>query len=207
MRMLFLAMISALALVPAGLHAQSAGAGGRARAEAGGQVRSEAPAGTPAARIEAALAAAARAGVPASLLESKRAEGQAKGVAEERIAAAIENRLAALVRASDAMKGASLEVGSAGELSLVADALQAGVSESAVIRLGREAPAETRGVAIAVLADLVRLGNGSSEALTRVTGALGSSSALASLHAEVASQLRLGGLSSTLDAAGMLSLP
>jgi hypothetical protein len=55
-----------------------------------------------------------------------------------------------------------------------------------------------------VLADLVRLGQSSEPALARVTNALISNSALANLQAEVASQLRLGGLTSTLDAAGIL---
>jgi hypothetical protein len=71
-----------------------------------------------------------------------------------------------------------------------------------VVQISREAPAERRAVAVAVLADLVRLGQSSEQALARVSGAVLSSAALASLHAEVASQLRLGGLSSTLDATG-----
>ncbi|MGH7446622.1 MAG: hypothetical protein ACRELT_03625 [Longimicrobiales bacterium] len=189
---LFVMMVPALLLVPAALSAQSADANANAQARAQ----------TPQARIDAAMAAAVRAEIPAELIESKIAEGQAKAVAQERIAAAVEARVAALVRASEAMKRANVEVRSAGELAVTADALEAGVSESAVIRISRDAPAERRSVAVAVLADLVRLGHPVDHAFARVNGALTSSAALANLHAEVASQLRLGGLRSTLDAAG-----
>ena len=89
----------------------------------------------------------------------------------------------------------------------VVDALDAGVSENAVIRVSREAPAERRTVAIAVLADLVRLGTTSDRALARVSAAVTSSAALANLRTEVASQLTLGGLTSTLDAAGAIRVP
>jgi hypothetical protein len=184
-------MVPALLLVPAAISAQSAesSAGANAQARA------------PQARIDAAIAAAARAEIPAELIESKIAEGRAKGVAEERIAAAVEARVAGLVRASEAMKRANVEARSAGELSVTADALEAGVSEDAVIRISRDAPSERRAVAVAVLADLVRLGHPVDHAFARVNSALSSGAAMASLHAEVASQLRLGGLRSTLDAA------
>jgi hypothetical protein len=189
-----------LAMLLAGsLSAQSAA--GTATAQGQTQPR------TPDARIEAAMTAAARADIPASLLENKRAEGEAKGVPQERIATAIETRLAALVRASNAMGRADVEGRSAGDLSVAADAIEAGVSESAVIEIARDAPAERRAVAVAVLADLVRLGQSSEQALARVSAAVLSSAALAGLHAEVASQLRLGGLTSTLDAAGIVRIP
>jgi hypothetical protein len=184
-------MVPALLLVPAAISAQSAEANAGASAQARG----------PQARIDAAIAAAARAEIPAELIESKIAEGRAKGVAEERIAAAVEARVAGLVRASEAMKRANVEARSAGELSVTADALEAGVSEDAVIRISRDAPSERRAVAVAVLADLVRLGHPVDHAFARVNSALSSGAAMASLHAEVASQLRLGGLRSTLDAA------
>ena len=186
----FVMMVPALLMVPVAISAQSAEANANAQARA------------PQARIDAAIAAAARAEIPAELIESKIAEGRAKGVAEERIAAAVEARVAGLVRASEAMKRASLEARSAGELSVTADALEAGVSEDAVIRISRDAPSERRAVAVAVLADLVRLGHPVDQAFARVNGALSSGAAMASLHAEVASQLRLGGLRPTLDAAG-----
>ena len=182
-------MVPALLLAPAALSAQSAGANAAARAQAS----------TAQARIDAAMEAAARASIPAELIESKIAEGRAKAVAEERIAAAVEARVAGLVRASEALQRAGIEARTAGDLSVTADALEAGVSESAVVRISRDAPQERRTVAVAVLADLVRLGHGNDHALTRVSAAVRSSAALANLHAEVASQLRLGGMNPTLD--------
>lgn len=199
MAVLRAAAVNALLLAPTLATAQGANATAQAQAEA--QAR------TPQARIDAALNAAAEAKIPAELIRSKVAEGEAKRVPPERIATAVEARVTSLVRASEAMKRADVEVKSAGELSVAADALDAGVSEGTLIRLTREAPAERRTVAVAVLADLVRLGNASDRALTRVSAALTSSAALASLHAEVASQLRLGGLTSTLDAAGIIRIP
>lgn len=174
---------------------------------AGAQGQAQAQARTPQARIDAAMQAAAEANIPTELIKSKVAEGEAKRVPPERIATAVEARVTSLVRASETMKRADVEVRSAGELSVAADALDAGVSEGTLIRLTREAPAERRTVAVAVLADLVRLGNASDRALMRVSAALSSSAALANLHAEVASQLRLGGLTSTLDAAGIIRIP
>ena len=194
----FYLTVAALVVVPAALEAQSAAATAEAQAQA--QARS------PKARIDAAMQAAARANVPASLLQSKVAEGEAKRVPPERIAAAVEMRLQSLVRASEIMSRAQVESASEGELAVAADALQAGVTESTLITLTRTSAEERRVVAIAVLADLVRLGNPSEKALARVNAALTSSAALANLNAEVASQLRLGGLSSTLDAAGIVRI-
>ncbi|NUQ12896.1 MAG: hypothetical protein HUU26_11340, partial [Gemmatimonadaceae bacterium] len=77
----------------------------------------------------------------------------------------------------------------------------------AVVRVSREAPPERRTVAIAVLADLVRLGQASDRATMRVTSALSTNAALAELHAEVVSQLRLNGLSSTLEGTGIIRIP
>lgn len=164
-------------------------------------------AATPRARIDAAVQAAAEADIPVSLLKSKVAEGEAKRVSEERIAAAVEGRLRALVRASSTLERADVEQRGASELAVAADALQAGVSESALVRVTKSAPESRRVVAIAVLADLVRLGKPSDAALAQVTAAVTSSAALASLNAQVASQLRLGGLTSTLDAAGIVRVP
>jgi hypothetical protein len=162
---------------------------------------------TPEARIQAALSAAAQANIPVSLLESKVAEGRAKLAPPEVIAAAVETRLEALLRAASALHAARISAASEGELSVTAYALEAGVSESAVARVARSAPAERRVVAVAVLADLVRLGHDSEPAAVRVSGALNSSAALANLNAEVAAQLRLGGLTATLDAAGVIRVP
>ena len=158
--------------------------------------------GSAQARIDAAMKAATKANIPASLLESKVSEGQAKGVVASKIAAAVEARLTTLLRASTVMDSAGIETRSAAELLIAGDALQSGVQDSAVVQVFRSATPGRRVVAMAVLADLVRLGATSDLALDRVTATLSSSSALASLQAEVASQLRLGGLSSTLDAAG-----
>jgi hypothetical protein len=192
-------LVPTMLLVPTVLRAQ--GGSAAAQSQAAGQAQ------TPQVRIDAALSAAAKANVPAELVKSKIAEGEAKRVPPERIAAAVEARVTSLVRASEAMKRAGLETESAGELAVTADALDAGVSESALVKVTREAPAERRTVAIAVLADLVRLGTASDRALARVSTAVTSSAALANLRAEVTSQLTVGGLGSTLDAAGVIRVP
>lgn len=194
-------LVPTMLLMPAVLRAQDASAAAQGQAQGQGQAR------TPQARIDAALSAAAKANVPVELVKSKIAEGEAKRVPPERIAAAVEARVTSLVRASETMKRAGVAIESAGELAVTADALDAGVGESAVVRVTREAPAERRTVAIAVLADLVRLGNASDRALARVSAAVTSSAALANLRAEVASQLTVGGLSSTLDAVGGIRVP
>jgi hypothetical protein len=190
-------LVPTMMVMPLAVRAQGAGAAAQGQAQAQ----------TPQARIDAAMNAAAKANVPMELVKSKVAEGEAKRVPPERMAAAVEARVTSLVRASQTMKNAGAEPQSAGELAVTADALDAGVSESALIRVTREAPEERRTVAIAVLADLVRLGNTSDRALTRVSGAVTSSAALANLRAEVVSQLTAGGLSSTLDATGVIRVP
>jgi hypothetical protein len=195
------AIVPTMLLVPAVLRAQSGSVAAQSQAQ--GQAQAQ----VPQVRIDAALSAAAKANVPAELIKSKIAEGEAKHVSPERIATAVEARVTSLVRASETMKRAGAEAGSAGELAVTADALDAGVSESALVHVTREAPAERRTVAIAVLADLVRLGNGSDRALARVSNAVTSSAALANLRAEVTSQLTVGGLRSTLDAAGVIRVP
>lgn len=146
------------------------------------------------ARIEAALTTATQAGIPVELLQSKVAEGHAKGVAEARIAAAVEARLQGLQRAAAALSRSEVDNASAAELSVAADALQAGVSENALIKVSNSAPAERRAVAIATLTGLVQLGHASDQALARVSAVLRSNAELARLNANVASQLqaRLG---------------
>jgi len=182
-----------------------------ARAQSGvaaqGQAQGQAQVQTPQARIDAALSAAAKANVPVELVKNKIAEGEAKRVPPERIATAVEARVTSLTRASETMKHAGVTAGSAGELAVTADALDAGVSESALVRVTRETSAERRTVAIAVLADLVRLGAASDRALALVSSAVTSTAALANLRAQVASQLTAGGLSSTLDAVGSIRVP
>lgn len=193
-------MVAVLMLAPAALQAQSTESGAQAQVDAQAQVR------TPKARIDAAMQAAASANVPVSLLESKIAEGEAKQVPQERIAAAVEARVAALIKASETMSRTSIKTITEGELAVAADALQAGVSADALIQISQSAPAERRVVAVAVLTDLVRIGEKPEPAVTRVRAALASNVALANLQAEVASKLRLGGLSSTLEATGILGI-
>ena len=146
------------------------------------------------ARVEAALETAANAGIPVSLLERKIAEGKAKGVPMERVAFAVEKRLDALVKARDAMTRAGLENTTEGELSVAADAVQGGVSQTALATISQTAPQDRRAVAIAVLTDLVALGEASDRALTQVQSALSRGpEALANLRAESTAQLRAGG--------------
>ena len=195
-------MIAVLLLAPAALQAQGTESGTKTQAQ--GDVQTQVR--TPQARIDAAMQAAVRAKVPVSLLESKIAEGEAKQVPQERIAAAVEARVAALIKASEAMSRSSIKTMTEGELAVAADALQAGVSAEALIEISQSAPAERRVVAVAVLTDLVRIGEKPEPAVARVQAALASNVALANLQAEVASKLRLGGLSSTLEAAGVLGI-
>lgn len=125
-------------------------------------------------RIEAARARAAAAGIPAELLESRIAEGRAKGVSEERIAAAIERREAGLAKAQDAMKQAGTRP-SAAELSAGADAAEAGVDAEAlrtVIKAAREKGPEDRAMAVAVLGELARQGVLPEQAAKQVKDAL-----------------------------------
>jgi hypothetical protein len=200
-------IVPVLALAPFGLNAQSTQ--GQSTTQAQSQTQAQAQLQTNAqaqARIDAAMKAAARSHISASLLESKVEEGQAKQVPPQRIAAAVEARLEALQDAQQTMTEANIEHTSDAELSVAADALQAGVSENALIKVYHNAPPERRVVAVAVLTDLVRLGGDSQQSVARVSAALGSSVALANLQAEVASQLRLGGLSSTLDATGIVKI-
>jgi hypothetical protein len=145
------------------------------------------------ARIDAALETALSAGIPVDLLQSKIAEGRAKGVAEARIAAAVEARLQGLQRAADALRRSQVEATSTADLSVAADALEAGVSENTLIKVSRSAPAERRAVAIATLTGLVQLGHASEQALARVSAVVRSNAELARLNADVAAQLQRRG--------------
>ena len=185
-----LMLIAMMTLVP-GTAAAQAG-------QAQGQATGAAQATTPQARIDAAMTAAARAEIPTSLLESKVREGQAKQVPMARIAAAVEARLEALLRARNALNRADAGVVAEGELLVAAEALRAGVSEAALIRITRDAPGERRAVATAVLTDLVRLGYDDGDAFARVNAALsGGPESLVNLRAEAAASLRARGLLST----------
>jgi hypothetical protein len=139
------------------------------------------------ARIDAALSTALKAGVPVSLLEGKIAEGKAKHVPMDRIAAAVEQRLDALTEAQAALTKAGITSATDGQLSVAADAVQAGVSQSALVTVSKDASEGSRAVAIAVLTDLVAMGQASEQALTRVQAALSRGpEALANLGADVA---------------------
>jgi len=124
-------------------------------------------------RIDAARRRAESAGIPVALLDSKVAEGRAKGVPLDRIAVAVERRLGALSRAREAMaaapRGAPV---TAADLSVGADALEAGVEPGVLGRLAAAAPGDHRAMAIAALTHLVSQGESSERALARVTAAL-----------------------------------
>jgi hypothetical protein len=132
-------------------------------------VTAHAQAVAPQERISTAMARAKQVGIPVALLESKIAEGRAKGVSQERLAAAIERRLAALERASQAFRGGT---DTADSLGLGADAIEAGVSEAVLRALAESAPRDRRNVAIAALTELVHQGQGPEVALGRVQDAL-----------------------------------
>ena len=121
-------------------------------------------------RIDTAIAHARSQGVPVSLLESKMAEGKAKGVPLDRIAAAIERREASLERAAQAMKGD--EGITDADLSVGGDAVEAGVSPAVLKAVTDSAPRGRRAVAIAALTELVQRGVAPDAALARVRQAL-----------------------------------
>ena len=134
-------------------------------------------------RINTAIARARQVGIPVALLESKLAEGKAKGVSMERIAAAIERREAALERAQQAMAGQQ-GIGD-DDLLMAAEALESGVSEAVLGTIAETAPRDRRAVAIAALTQLVELGYVPEAALDRVLDALQRGpDALANLPAE-----------------------
>ncbi len=134
-------------------------------------------------RINTAIARARQVGIPVALLEIKLAEGKAKGVSMERIAAAIERREAALERAGQAM---AVQQGiQDADLLMAAEALESGVSEAVLRTIAETAPGDRRAVAIAALTQLVELGYAPDAALDRVRDALQRGpDALANLPAE-----------------------
>jgi hypothetical protein len=146
----------------------------------------------PAARIDAALSTATRVGIPTSLIESKVQEGRAKGVPDARIAAAVEARLDALVRAQGALDRARAHAIGAAELSVAADALQAGVTETSMVDVMTRVAAPRRAVAAAVLTELVELGVASDVALARVHAAIAQGGeALVNLPAQASENARV----------------
>jgi hypothetical protein len=124
-------------------------------------------------RIDAARSRAEATGIPVALLDGKVAEGRAKGVPADRIATAVERRLASLSRAREAMADAPRTAPvSAADLSVGADALEAGVEPAVLGQLTVAAPGNQRAQAIAVLTELVANGESSERALARVSSAL-----------------------------------
>jgi uncharacterized membrane protein YgcG len=97
------------------------------------------------------------------------AEGRAKGIPLERIAAAIERREGTLERASQALRG---NPGDAASLSVGADAIESGVNEAVLKAVADEAPRDRRTVAIATLTQLVQQGDLPAAALAKVRNAL-----------------------------------
>jgi hypothetical protein len=146
--------------------------------------------GSPQQRINSALARAPQVGIPPALLENKIAEGKAKGVSLDRIAVAIERRLAALERASAAL---GTDADAIASLGVGADAIESGVSESVLKAVSESAPNGRRTVAIAALTELVKQGDSPAAALDRVKDALKRGpDALSNLPAEGAKGRRVG---------------
>jgi hypothetical protein len=180
----------------------------RARILVGAMVLALAPAAlaaqTPEQQIEAALGRAQQAGIPVSLLESRIAEGKAKGVSSERIAAAVAARLAGLERARTALQGRGTVTEA--ELGLAGDAVQAGVSEAVLGELATLVQGERRGAAIAALTELVATGHVPEHALARVMEALQRGpEALANLPEQA--QARRGPPANIPTAGGPLGVP
>lgn len=159
---LILGLVLALAAIPAPAQAQN-----------------------PQQRIDAAKRLAETRGLPVTLLDSKVAEGRAKGVPLDRIAVAVERRVESLTRARDAMLAAPRTAPvTHGDLSVGADAIEAGVDPAVLGRLTTAAPANQRAVAISVLTQLVANGESSDRALARVTALLRDPEALRRLPGE-----------------------
>jgi hypothetical protein len=148
---------------------------------------------TPVERIEAAMERARAAGLPVEILENKRAEGQAKNIPADRIAAVIERRAAALERANQAISRARDGRPTMDELAVGTDAIEAGVSEAVLERIAATAGGERRTVAIAALAYLVDSGIMPDVALARVEEALArGGDALANLPGMAQGRGRMG---------------
>jgi hypothetical protein len=119
------------------------------------------------------------------------AEGKAKGIPQDRIAAAIERRLTALERASQALRG---EPDAAASLAVAADAIESGVGEAVLRSVSANLPRDRRNVAIATLTELVHQGQAPEAALGRVKNALKSGpDALTNLPGEAAGRGRGSG--------------
>ena len=139
---------------------------------------------TPQERIDQAMARAKDAGIPIELLESKVAEGRAKGIAADRIATAVENRLHGLEQAKLIMTRGANDVDAA-QLSVGADAISAGVGETVLEKIAASTGRDRRTVAVAALTQLVLHGMTPEAAFLRVKEALARGpQALANLAAQ-----------------------
>jgi hypothetical protein len=126
---------------------------------------------TPEERVATALDRAEEVGIPVALLESKISEANAKGVAMEQIAMAVERRLEGLTRARDAMARGADDLDAA-QVSVAADALENGVNEAVLAEIAATTPLERRTVALAALGQLAAEGIVSEDALQQVSDAL-----------------------------------
>ena len=126
---------------------------------------------TPEERVSTALDRAEEVGIPVGLLESKIFEANAKGIAMEQIAMAVERRLDGLTRARDAMARGADDLDAA-QVSVAADALENGVSEAVLEEIASTTPLERRTVALAALGQLVAEGIVPEDALQQVSDAL-----------------------------------
>jgi len=145
-------------------------------------------------RIHTAIEQAAERGIPAGMLESKVSEGIAKGVPLAQIAPAVERRAEALERAQSAFERAGTRAERA-ELAAGANALEGGVSETALSAISENTPETRRLVAISVLTQLVGEGKVPQEALDQVMEALERGpNALANLPEQAAAARERGGM-------------
>jgi hypothetical protein len=125
----------------------------------------------PETRVQTALDQAAASGIPTALLEARVAEGRAKGIPMDRIAAAVERRAASLARANEVLSGTRGL--SEADLAAGADAIEAGIESAAIRSVIQQARSEDRPVAIAVLTFLHgEQGLPVDQALAKVTEAL-----------------------------------
>ncbi len=122
-------------------------------------------------RIQHAMDRVQAQGMPAELLQDKLAEGLAKNVPMDRIAAVIETRALHMAQAQVALQRAQQGPPSAADLAVGADAIGAGVSEAVLAEIASEAGPERRTVALAALAYLAGPDGGLPEA-ARVDHAL-----------------------------------
>ena len=160
-------LVFALTLAPAVAAAQAeTGAQADARAQAALTVRRGDPPRVPEefsadtrARLTAMLDLARRKNLPAEPMQDRIAEGQAKGAAESEIVAASANTLAQLEISQSALIRAGRERPSDAEISQGAQLLARGASSAQLTLLaGREAGERHLEVALAVLLDLTAQG-------------------------------------------------